>query len=58
MSSEIETIDTAIQAEKNSILFYTEMQNFVKQPDQQIVLNIIDEEKAHLVQLSQFKETL
>jgi len=56
MSSEIETIDTAIQAEKNSILFYIEMQNFVKQSDQQMVLTIIDEEKAHLVQLSQLKE--
>ena len=58
MSSEIETIDTAIQAEKNSILFYIEMQNFVKQPDQQTVLNIMNAEKAHLVQLSQLKETL
>ena len=58
ISSEIEAIDTGIQAEKDSILFYAEMQNFVRQPDQKIVLNIIDEEKAHLRQLSQLKQTL
>ena len=58
ISGEIEALDTGIQAEKDSILFYTEMQNFVRQPDQKIVLNIIDEEKAHLRQLSQLKQTL
>ena len=58
ISTETQAIDMGIRVEKDSILFYTEMQNFVKQPDQQIVLNIIDEEKAHLVQLSQLKQTL
>ena len=58
ISSEIEALDTGVQAEKDSILFYTEMQNFVRQPDQEIVLNIIDEEKAHLRQLSQLKQML
>ena len=58
VSGETQAIDMGIQAEKDSILFYTEMQNFVTQPDQQIVLNIINEEKDHLVQLSQLKQTL
>ena len=58
ISSEIEAVDTGVQAEKDSILFYTEMQRFVRQPDQKIVLNIIDEEKAHLRQLSQLKQML
>ncbi len=58
ISSEIEALDTGVQAEKDSILFYTEMQNFVRQPDQKIVLNIIDEEKAHMRQLSQLKRML
>jgi len=58
ISSEIEALDTGVQAEKDSILFYTEMQNFVRQPDQKIVLNIIDEEKAHMRQLSQLKQML
>ncbi len=58
ISSEIEALDTGVQAEKDSILFYTEMQNFVRQPDQKIILNIIDEEKAHLRQLAQLKQML
>ena len=58
VSSEIEALDTGVQAENDSILFYTEMQNFVRQPDQKIVLNIIDEEKAHMRQLSQLKQML
>ncbi len=41
-----------------SILFYTEMQNFMRQPDQGIVITIIDEEKAHMRQLSQLKQML
>lgn len=56
ISGEIEVLDTEIQAEKDGILFYTEMQNFVMQPDHQVVLNIIDEEKANLRQLSQLKK--
>ncbi len=57
-SGETEVLDTGVQAEKDSILFYTEMLNFVRQPDQKIVLNIIDEEKAHIRQLSQLKQRL
>ena len=56
ISSEIKALDTGLQAEKDSILFYTEMQNFVRQPDRKIVLNIIDEEKVHLRRLSQLKQ--
>ena len=58
ISGEIEALDTGIQAEKDSTLFYMEMQNFVRKPDQKIVLKILDEEKAHLRQLSQLKQTL
>jgi len=58
VTSEIEATDIGIQAEKDSILFYTEMQNFVRQPDQKVVLNIIDEEKAHLRMFSQLKQIL
>ena len=57
-SGETEALDTGVQAEKDSVLFYTEMLNFVRQPDQKIVLNIIDEEKAHIRQLSQLKQRL
>jgi rubrerythrin len=58
ISSEIEAVETGIQAEKDSILLYTEMQDFVQKPDHKLVCNIIDEEKAHLRQLAQLKQTL
>jgi rubrerythrin len=56
--NKIEALDTGIRAEKDSILFYTELQNLVKEPDRKIVLNILDEEKKHLRQLSELKREL
>jgi len=58
MSNEIEALDTGIQAEKDSILFYTELQNLVRERDRKVVLNISDEEKNHLRQLSELKKRL
>ena len=53
MSNEIEALDTGIQAEKDSILFYMELQNLVRERDRKVVLKILDEEKNHLRQLSE-----
>jgi rubrerythrin len=53
--NEIEALDTGIQAEKDSILFYTELQNLVRERDRKVVLNILGEEKKHLRQLSELK---
>jgi rubrerythrin len=53
---EIEALDTGIQAEKDSILFYSEMQNLVVASDRQVIYDIVNEEKAHLRQLSELKE--
>ena len=53
--NEIEAIDTGIQAEKDSILFYTELQNLVRERDRKVVLKILDEEKNHVRQLSQLR---
>lgn len=57
-TSESQALDIGIQAEKDSILFYTEIQNFTKPAEQKVILKIIDEEKDHLRQLSQLKEKL
>lgn len=54
-SSQAEALDIGIQAEKDSILFYNEMQNLVKPADQPTILDIINQERAHLHQLSQLK---
>jgi rubrerythrin len=53
--NKIEAIDTGIQAEKDSILFYTELRDLVRERDRKVVLNILDEEKRHLRQLSELK---
>ncbi|MBL7210014.1 MAG: ferritin family protein [Dehalococcoidia bacterium] len=55
VSSEIEALGIGIQAEKDSILFYLEMQNLVSPPDGKVVSTIIDEERDHLRQLSELK---
>lgn len=56
--SEIEALDIGIQAEKDSILFYVEMQNLVGPPARKVVSGIIDEEKGHLRQLSELKQAV
>jgi rubrerythrin len=56
--NEIEAIGIGIQAEKDSILFYTEFQNSLREQDRKVVLNILDEEKSHLQQLSELAAKL
>ncbi len=57
-ASDSQALDIGIQAEKDSILFYTEMQNLVKPADRQVVMKIIDEERGHLSQLTQLKKKM
>jgi rubrerythrin len=56
--NEIEAIGIGIQAEKDSILFYTEFQNSLRERDRKVILNILDEEKNHLQQLSELAAKL
>jgi rubrerythrin len=58
LSNEIEALDTGIQAEKDSILFYIELQNLVRERDSKVVLHVLDEEKKHLRQLWDLKKEL
>jgi rubrerythrin len=55
VASESEALETGIQAEKDSILFYSAIQGLVRRTDADIVGAIIKEEKAHLAQLSDLK---
>ena len=55
---DIEAIELAISAEKDSILFYYEMKDIMPQRAQPTVNKIIAEEKAHLRQLSELKKKL
>ncbi|MFP3879405.1 MAG: ferritin family protein [Dehalococcoidia bacterium] len=55
---EIDALDTGIRAEKDSILFYIELQNSVRERDRDVVSNVVDEERKHLRQLSELKREL
>ncbi len=57
-NSDIEALELAIGAEKDSILFYYEMRNITPRRAQPTVNKIIAEEKTHLRQLSELKKKL
>ena len=57
-TSDAEGIDFGIRAEKDSILFYTEMQNLVRRSDAKVIGKIIEEERSHLKRLSELKAGL
>ena len=57
-SSDIEAMELAIGAEKDSILFYHEMRDIMPQRARPTVNKIIAEEKSHLRQLTELKKKL
>ena len=57
-SSDIEAMELAIGAEKDSLLFYYEMRDIMPQRARPTVDKIIAEEKSHLRQLSELKKKL
>ena len=57
-SSDIEALELAIRAEKDSILFYYGMKEVLPQPAQSMVDKIIGEEKSHLREISELKKKL
>ncbi len=56
--SDIEALELAIGAEKDSILFYYEMKEMLPQRVHPTVNRVITEEKSHLRQLSELKKKL
>ena len=58
LDSEIEAMDIAISAEKESILFYYYMTEVIPPSAAPVVQKILAEEKAHLSQLSEIKKRL
>ena len=56
--SDIEALELAIGAEKDSILFYYEMRDIMPQRAHSTVNKIIAEEKSHLRQLFELKKKL
>ena len=56
VSSDSRAIDLAIGFEKDSIIFYSEMKNFVSKEDHAVVDKVIAEEKEHLLKLFSLKK--
>jgi len=56
--SDIQAIELAISAEKDSILFYYEMGDLMPKKKLPIIKQIITEEKSHLQQLTEVKKRL
>jgi rubrerythrin len=56
--SDIQALDLAIGAEKDSILFYYEMKDIIPRRFVPLVERIITEEKSHFQQLSEIKKKI
>jgi len=58
VTSTAEAIQIGLRAEKDSILFYLEMQNLVRSSDRGVVNKIIEEERSHVRQLLSLRHSL
>ena len=58
VNNDIEALELAINAEKDSVLFYYGMKDMMPRPAQSTVNKIIAEEKLHVRQLSELKKKL
>lgn len=58
ISSEMEAVETGIGLEKDSIIFYNEMRNYVPKSEHSVIDNVIDQEKDHLKKLINTKKKL
>ena len=58
ISDAVKAIDIGIQAEKDSIVFYTEMQSYMSKSHETIVQEILTEEKNHLKKLAELKKII
>jgi len=57
-TSDLEAINFGIFIEKESIMTYSVLRDYVKSEHQDIIDKVIDEEKKHLVNLYKIKQTL
>ncbi len=58
VGGEKDALDYAIKAEKDALLFYYELSNFIREKDKSILDEIIKEEKDHLQKLTDIKNKL
>ncbi|MDH5362642.1 MAG: rubrerythrin [Aigarchaeota archaeon] len=58
VSSEMEAVEAGISLEKDSIIFYNEMRNYVPKSEHSVIDKVIDQEKDHLKRLVNIKTKL
>lgn len=58
VTGDAEALQIALGAEKDSILFYSEVRDLVRRSDRELINQIIEEERSHLRQLSELKGSL
>jgi len=51
-------LELGLRLEKDSILFYSEMRELVRQPHREVLEQLIEEERTHLRQLTELKQGL
>ncbi|MEW6034665.1 MAG: hypothetical protein AB1603_07415, partial [Chloroflexota bacterium] len=56
--SDEQALDTALGFEKNSILFYSEMEKLVREQDRKVIGWVIDQEKSHVTRILDLKKML
>ena len=58
INNSLDAIQFAIDKELDSVQYYQEMRNFVHIPQKKLIDNIIEEERRHVVKLSEIKRTM
>jgi rubrerythrin len=53
-----EVLSLAMGAEKDSILYYSEIKDWVQEKDKDIINNVIEEEKKHLKELTELHKSI
>ncbi len=57
-ASDTEAIGFALGIERDSLLFYSEMKNFIRKSTQEVMDKIIEEERKHLRQFAELKKQI
>ena len=54
--SDKDAVETAAEMEKNTLLLYQELMQFVPEKDHSVLKQIMDEERMHLMQFTKYRE--
>jgi len=55
VKSPIDAINYGMSFEKDAIIFFNEILNYIKEPHKEVMQKLIDEEKKHLIYLSDLR---